>query len=179
MATATTKKTAKKTINKTATKAANKTGRKTTARKPAAKRATTRKSAAKPAAKPVVETAAAVQPAVASMVEDVTERIEDMVNTTVRFARDAAHTYIGMGVVVQDRIVRRSADTARYDNFLDEAKAKGADRVNEIQGFIEPIVQRVADRFEPLTERFEANLPAPVKGALETSRQRVRTLLAA
>ena len=37
---------------------------------------------------------------------------------------------------------------------------------------------RVADRFEPITERFEANLPAPVKEALETSRERVRTLLA-
>lgn len=175
MATATTKKTAKKSTNKTA----RKTGRTTTARKPAAKKTAARKPAATQAAKPVVERAAAVQPAVASMVEDVTERIEDMVNTTVRFARDAAHTYIGMGVVVQDRIVRRSADKARYDNFLGEAKAKGAVRVDEIQGFIEPIVQRVADRFEPITERFEANLPAPVKGALETSRERVRTILAA
>ena len=160
----------------------------TTTKKTATKRTTARKPAAKKTAarKPVAKKAAAVkQPAVESMVSEVTDRVEDVADrmedafgTAVKFARDAAHTYIGMGFVVQDRLARRDFDKMSYSAFLEDAKVKGHDRVTEIQDRIEPYAKRVTERIEPITERIESNLPKPVKEALETGRERVRELLA-
>ncbi len=132
---------------------------------------TTKTTTRKPAAK---KTAPAM-PAT----EDVADRFEDVLEDVVKFVRDATHTYMGMGLVVQRRLINRDvADKLTIEGFLEESKAKGLDLATEIQDRIEPLAQRVADRVEPITERFEANLPAPVKEALETSRERVRTLLA-
>jgi len=116
--------------------------------------------------------------------EVVADRVEDVVIDAVKFVRDAAHTYIGIGIAVQDRVVNRGAtDKAVYPNFLEEAKVKGHARVAEIQDRVEPIAQRLADRVEPITERItgriESRLPEQMKGALETSRQRVRHILTA
>jgi len=163
------------------------TAKKTATRKPATKK-TVKKTAAR---KPVARTTAAPKPAtkmtmpsMPSMpampaVDQITGRVEDAMADAVKFVRDVTNTYVGVVVVVQDRLVHSGAtNTATYPNFLEEAKAKGEARMTELQDRFEPIVQRVADRFEPITERFEANLPAPVKDALETNRERVRKLLA-
>jgi hypothetical protein len=94
--------------------------------------------------------------------------------------RDATHTYMGMGRVVQRRLINRDAtDKLTVESFLQESKAKGHDMATEIQDRFEPIIQRINDRFEPITDRIESNLPTPVKEAIETSRERVRKLLAA
>jgi hypothetical protein len=159
MATATTKKSPRKTT------------RKSTARKPAAKRTAARQ--------PVAETVAAPQ-SVASVVDDWTSRVETAMKDGAQFMRDAAYTYVGIGLVVQDRMVHRGLhDTVGYASFLEEAKAKGHVRVTEIQERFEPIVKSVTDRIEPITDRIEANLPAPVKEALDSGRERVRSVLAA
>ncbi len=173
------------------------TAKKTATRKPAAKKTAARKPAAKQTAarKPVAKQTAAPKPAakltmpsmpsMPSMptmpdVDQITDRVEDVMADAVKFMRDVTNTYVGVAVVVQDRLVHRGlTSTATYPNFLEEAKAKGEARMTELQDRFEPMVQRVADRFEPITERFEANLPAPVKDALETNRERVRKLLAA
>ncbi len=98
-----------------------KTTKKTAARKPAAKKTAARKPAAKPAAAKVT---APAMPTAA----DVTERIEDAFEDVVKFVRDATHTYMGMGTVVQRRLINRDAtDKLTVESFLQEAKAKGAD----------------------------------------------------
>ena len=95
---------------------------------------------------------------------DVTERIEDAFEDIVKFMRDATHTYMGMGTVVQRRLINRDAtDKLTMESFLQEAKAKGETLETEIRDRIEPIAKRVADRIEPITQRVEANLPAQVK----------------
>lgn len=145
---------------------------KSTTRKPAAKKTAARTTAAKPAA------AKLTAPAMPSAA-DVTERIEDAFEDVVKFMRDATHTYMGMGTVVQRRLINRDAtDKLTMESFLQEAKAKGQTLETEIRDRIEPIAKRVADRIEPITQRVEANLPAQVKEVLETGRERVRTLLA-
>lgn len=148
--------------------ATKKTTKKTTARKPAAKKTAARK----PAAKMTMPEAPAV--------DEIADRVEDAMTDAVKFMRDAAHTYIGVGIAVQDRIVRRGAkDKATYPNFLDEAKAKGHARVTEIQDRFEPIAKRFEERFEPVTERFEARLPKQMQEALEDGRKRMRHILEA
>ena len=165
----------------TTTKSTAKSTAKSTTRKPAAKKTAARttaakKTAAKPAAK--VTAAKVTAPAMPSAAE-VTERIEDAFEDIVKFMRDATHTYMGMGTVVQRRLINRDAtDKLTMESFLQEAKAKGETLETEIRDRIEPIAKRVADRIEPITQRVEANLPAQVKDVLETGRERVRTLLA-
>lgn len=160
----------------TTAKSTTKSTTKTTTRKPAAKKTAARKTAAKPAAK--VTAAKVTAPAMPSAA-DVTERIEDAFEDIVKFMRDATHTYMGMGTVVQRRLINRDAtDKLTMESFLQEAKAKGETLETEIRDRIEPIAKRVADRIEPITQRVEANLPAQVKDVLETGRERVRTLLA-
>jgi hypothetical protein len=146
---------------------AKKTAKKTTSRKPAAK-----KTAAKqPAAKITVPEM--------PKADEVADRVEDVMTDAVKFVREAAHTYIGFGIAVQDRFVRRGAtDKAKYPNFLEEAKAKGHARVTEIQDRFEPIAKRIEARFEPVTERFESRLPKPVKEVIDDGRDRVRHILA-
>ena len=162
------------------------TAKKTATRKPAAKKTAAKQTATR---KPVAKQTAAPKPAARMTmptmptmpaVDQITGRVEDAMADAVKFMRDVTNTYVGVAVVVQDRLVHRGAtSTASYPNFLGEAKAKGEARMTELQDRFEPIVQRVTDRFEPITERFEANLPAPVKEALEANRERVRKLLAA
>lgn len=167
---------------------AKKTTAKRTAKKAPAKKATARTTAAKPAAKPAVEHSPFgavtdqlkdVEDRAERFVETASARIESAAGDVVKFARDMAHTYIGVGLVVQDRIVKRSGEHAQYANFLEEAKERGHSQVSEIQARIEPLFERVTERFEPITERIEAQLPEQVREAIESGRERVRKLVAA
>jgi hypothetical protein len=156
--------------------------KKTTAKKTTARKTGARQTAAKKTLTTKAATAPAEQTSVRSVndrLDGVSDRLEDAFESAVHFARDAAHTYIGIGLVVQDRITNRgTAATSRSGNLLTEAKDKGHDRVTEIQHWIEPYAKRVTERFEPITERIESTLPAPVKEALDSGRERVRELLA-
>ena len=98
--------------------------------------------------------------------EGVAGRTEDALETAVRYGRDASFAYIGAGFVVSDRISQGKFELMDYQAFIDEAKAKGEARVTEVQEF-----------FEPISERFEAQLPAPVRDAIVDGRERVRELL--
>ena len=157
----------KKTAKKTATKASTATSAKQTATKTGAKAEQTSKSTVDTVVENLTEA-----------VEDVTERTDEFVETAVRFARDAAHASIGAGLVVQDRVSQRKFELIDYRTFNDEAKAKGEERVNEVQDFFEPITKRVNETVEPITERIEAQLPTPVREAIVERRERMRELLA-
>ncbi len=138
-----------------------------------AKKSATKKAAAEPS---LVDT---VTEAVSDTVSGASERFEDAFETAVKFARDAAHTYIGVGLVVQERIARRDfTSMMSYGEFVDQAKTKGHDRMVEIRSRVEPYAKMVTDRFEPITARLESTLPKPVKDVVDASRDRVRDLLA-
>lgn len=168
---------------------AKKTTAKRTAKKAPAKKATARTTTARTtAAKPAVEQSPLdavtdqlknVEDRAERFVESASARIESAAGDVVKFARDMAHTYIGVGLVVQDRIVKRSGEHAQYANFLEEAKERGHSQVSEIQARIEPLFERVTERFEPITDRIEAQLPEQVREAIESGRERVRKLVAA
>ena len=157
---ATTKKTA-------ARPAARTTARKATAtRKTATKKTATNKTAAAP----VTETA---------KLDEVSDRIGETFDRSVKFARDAAHTSIGVGLVIQDRIARGDFMTSiDYAEFLDQAKSMGHDRVVDLRNQVEPYAQRITERFEPITNRIESALPQPVKSVVDAGRDRIRDLLA-
>jgi hypothetical protein len=152
--------------------ATTKTTKKTT-RKPAAK-----KTAAKPAAKKTETKAAETKHGVPAF-DEINERVDDIVIDAVKLMRDAAHTSIGMGLVVQDRLVHRDLSRISYQEFLDQAKSKGEVRMSRFQDRVEPIVQRFTDRIEPVTDRIESRLPEQMKDALDSGRERVRHVLAA
>lgn len=147
-----------------------KTAKKTAARKPAAKKTAARKPAAKQ-----VETK---KPAFDMPdMDEINERFDDIMTDAMKFVRDATYTSVGVPLVVQERLSKREFTTMPYDEFMDEAKAKGETRVHEIQDRFEPYVQRLTDRIEPVTDRIEARLPEQVKEAIETGRDRVRHVL--
>jgi hypothetical protein len=156
------------------------TTKKTTAKKTTAKKTTaTRPAAKKTAAKKVTTKRPGFEMPEMPKIDEINDRVDDIATDVVKFVRDAAHTYIGVGLVVQDRIARRDASTTTYAKFLEEAKTKGHTRMNEIQDRFEPYVQRVTDRVEPVVERVEARLPEQVKEVIDTSRERMRHVLAA
>lgn len=161
------------TTAKKKTAAKKTTARKTTAKKTAAKKTAARKSTAKKAVtnEPV--------DAASATLDEVTDRVNDALDKSVGFARDAAHTYIGVGLVIQDRVARRDfTTTVGYGEFFEQAKTMGHDRVVEIRDRVEPYAKRITDRIEPITDRIESTLPQPVKDAVDASRDRVRDLLA-
>ncbi len=147
--------------------------KKSAAKKPAAKKSAARKVAAKKAT-----VTATVDTATATL-DEMNDRVTDALDKSAKFARDAAHTYIGVGLVIQDRLARRDfTTTVGYTEFLEQAKTMGHDRVVEIRDRVEPYAKRITDRIEPITDRIESTLPQPVKDAVDASRDRVRVLLA-
>ena len=139
----------------------------------------TKKTAAKKSTTSKKASTATETSTVDSVVDEVTERAEDAFETVVRYAREAAHTSIGAAFVVPERINQRKFELIDYRTFLDEAKAQGEERAADVQHFFEPFVQRVNDAVEPITEKIEAQLPAPVREAIVDGRERVRELLSA
>ncbi len=151
---------------------AKKTASKTTAKKTAARKTTKQAAASKAAPK-------AATAAPKSAMDEVNARLDEAVTMFVRLSRDAAFTSVGMPLVVQDRLSRRSLeDVADYSVLLDEAKRRGNERVAEVRGLVEPYAQRVAAMLEPVAERIEDVLPKQVKDAVDGGRDRVRELLA-
>lgn len=105
------------------------------------------------------------------------DRIGEAVGTVARFARDGAHASIGAGFVVQGRLAERKFEFIGYRTFLEEAKAEGQARVNDLQEFVEPAMTQFSELVEPIADRIENRLPAPVRDALADGRERVRELL--
>lgn len=151
--------------------ATKQTAKKTSTTKTGAKQTGTTKTAPKSTVENAVDELTAA-------IGDTTERLEDAVELMVRFARDAAHTYVGAGFVIQDKLARRDFGLVDYQAFLDQAKAKGDEQIAEFQARIEPLTSKVNQAVEPITDLIETNLPKPVKDALDAGRDRVRDLLA-
>ena len=153
--------------------------KKTTARKPAAKKTAARKPAAKKTAtgQTASKQTAAFVADVNEFIDDASDRAEDAFETALRYAREAAYTYVGAGFVIQDRVAQRKFDRVDYRTFLDEAKTKGEAQLSEIQSKIEPIAAKFTQAVEPIVDRIEETLPKQVKDAVEANRDRVRDLL--
>jgi len=150
---------------------------KSTAKKTTAKRATSKKAAKQPKAEQATTTTKGFVADVDGFIDETSDRVEDAIETAVRFARDAAHTYVGMGFVIRDRVSERKFELVDYRTFLDEAKVKGEAQLSEIQSKIEPISARFTQTVEPVAEFIESTLPHQVKDVIDSNRDRVRHLL--